>query len=191
MHKLISFFALAGIALVTSSAVADSVNIAKDKPVSVVFGTVNGNPATVTDGIFLPEQTQWQTGTAWWHGSATLEIAFGQAFTIHGATVQCDDNDSYRLDYFDNSDSTWKTLWNVPNYNAYGWGMLTRPGVGTIQALTPVTTDKVRFTQEQGDNCYSVSEIQLFGATAVPLPASIWGGLALAGFAFARRAIRK
>jgi hypothetical protein len=191
MHKLTSFFALAGLALVTSSALAAPVNIAISKPVSVISGTVNGDIATVTDGLYLPEMTQWQTGTAWWVRDAVLEINLGSLHTINGANVQCDDNDSYRLDYFDAADSSWKTLWNVPNYDAYGWGMLTRPGVGSIQALTPVTTDKVRFTQEQGDSYYAVSEIQLYGSPSVPLPASVWSGLALAGVAFARRALRK
>jgi len=182
-----SFLALAG------DVRADLVNVAQGENVSVVAGTVYGTLSTVTDGLFLPESQQWQTDTAYWYYNATLEIDLGAAHTIVGAAFQCDDNDSYRLDYWDADDQSWETLWAVPNYDAGHWGMTTRPYPGGWQELGAVVTSKVRFTQTSGDNCYSVSEIQLMGGDAVvPLPASVWSGLALGGLALAgRRTLRK
>ena len=103
--------------------------------------------------------------------------------------VQADDNDAYRVEYW--TGTAWQSAWEVPNYDAYGWGLQTRPNPdnNTEKYLlpSPITTDKLRFMATSGDNCYSVSEIQAFG-TLVPLPASVLLlGSGLAGLAGVRR----
>lgn len=73
-------------------------------------------------------------------------------------------------------------LWEIPT--VAGWGMMTRPNPpdDTEQYVlpSPVVTNMLRFTANQGDGFYSVSEIQAFG-TPVPEP----GALALMAFALA------
>ncbi len=144
------------------------------------FGSsVSGS--TLVDGVFLPASTEWETGTVWWdtnidpinnRNSITLKLK-GQ-YVISGFIVQADDNDSYRVEYWDANASTWKTAWDVPNYDALGWGMTIRPNPNDnseIQSISPITTSELRFTAVNGDGYYSVSEIQAF--SAVPEP-STW-----------------
>lgn len=90
--------------------------------------------------------------------------------------VQADDNDAYRVEYWDGS--AWQTAWEVPNYYAYGWGLQTRPNPDNnnekYSLPSPIMTDKLRFLATSGDNGYSVSEIQAFGeAVVVPLPGTL------------------
>jgi len=150
-------------------------NIAAGREVSLVSGSIGaGNLYSVTDEIFRPRGTQWQDGTVWWNGLSTiLEIDLGGTYALVGAIVQADDNDAYLLQYYDPDGQTWHTLWDVPNYDNYGWGMQTRPNPDDdgqwLQFAFPVRTNKVRFSAAGGDNAYSVSEIQL----AVPEPATL------------------
>lgn len=57
-----------------ASASADVLsNLAFGRPVSVVSGGTSGAaPSTLTDGVFRPAGTQWQNGTVWWTGTATM-----------------------------------------------------------------------------------------------------------------------
>jgi hypothetical protein len=163
--------------------------IALNKPVTVVAGSAQiTNSSTllsvVDDGIFTPESTnygsavsqsvQWTTidglpanGT---NVPTTLEIDLGGFFSISGAIMQADDNDSYLLQYHDTSNNTWLTLWNVPAISE-GSGFRTRPNADqtTFQALGPIVTDAVRISAISGDAGLGVSEIQLSGS-AVPEP---------------------
>ena len=91
------------------------VNVALNKPVSLVgafgalrpgsrFGTLPLAPAaSLTDGVFLPEGRQWQTGTVWWDvnvaGGANdhIKIDLQGLFTVTSVNLQCDNNDRYRI----------------------------------------------------------------------------------------------
>ena len=187
-----SFIALAGGAsrgaVFSTAKVEAKTNVALGRPVTPVAGTVNGvGLDTVVDGTLLDRGTSWQDGTVWWIGTeSTLEIDLGEAFVIDAARVQADYNDAYRLEYLDNSDGLWKTLWDIPYY--YGesgtfsqssiggvigtGGVITRPdfpindSTEWYQLETTVTTSRVRFRAVGGDNFYAVSEIQLRGAPA-------------------------
>ena len=186
-----SFIALAGGAsrgaVVSTAKVEAKTNVALGRPVMLVAGTVNGvGLETVVDGTLLDRGTSWQDGTVWWIGTeSTLEIDLGGAFVIDAARVQADYNDAYRLEYLDNSDGLWKTLWDIPYYGESGifsvsgiggaigiGGVITRPdfpindAIEWYQLETTVTTSRVRFHAVVGDNLYSVSEIQLRGAPA-------------------------
>lgn len=168
----VSFVAAAG-ALGAPAARAELVNVALGRPVSVVQGVAQGEaPATLTDGLFLPSQTQWQTGTVWWEGAElTLEIGLGGEFDLVGAVAQVDDNDAYTLQYRDLATGVFLTLWDVPNYDQFGNGMLTRPDPDDDTEVflfgAPVRTDTVRLLAASGDNAYSASEAQVF---IVPAP---------------------
>ncbi len=132
-------------------------------------------PATVADGLFLPECQLWTDGTVWWEQTAPdatskawIEIDLGGSFAIDSAVVQADANEDYLLSYRDPKTGTWVPLWSIPPGDA--GGMATRPHMGDASirwALArPVVTDALRFEATSGDAQYSVSEIAVFGVAA-------------------------
>jgi hypothetical protein len=129
--------------------------------------------SSIVDGVFLPESTDWDTGTWWWDEDPSVNatpvvttIHLYQLYTITDFTVQADNNDTYRLEYWDGF--AWQLAWDVPSIG--GFGMTTR----TSGILPAFSTDFLRFTATGGDNYYSVSEIQASGfATVVPEPATM------------------
>src|ERR1041385_3567940 len=176
---------LLGIAL--AAATVNATNIALNKPVSVVAGAPQiTNLATplsvIDDGVFTLESTaygnavnqsvQWTTVDGQPANGAnvptTLQIDLGGFFSISGAIMQADDNDSYLLQYHDASNNTWINLWTVPAIGA-GSGFRTRPNADqvTFQPVGPVITDAVRISALSGDAALGVSELQLNGS-AVP-----------------------
>lgn len=161
-------------------ALANPTNIALNKAVSLsgVFGTDPGPwtsaspvPAqNLTDGIFLPEQSQWNIGSVWWNGATHPEnyaqIDLGGLFSINSFTIQADDNDTYRIGYKVGNGS-WQTAWDAPAPGP--WGLVT-----SSQTLAaPILADALRFTATGGDGYYAVSEIQAIGSP-VPVPAAAW-----------------
>jgi hypothetical protein len=157
-------------------------NVALDAPVSLVAGSASGAAlSTLTDGVFRPRGTQWQSGTVWWNGTTTtFEIELGRVWNIVGAIVQADDNDAYRLLYRDMDTGLFEVLWDVPNYDGFGNGMQTRPNPANnaeIHFFTgPVATDALRIAAVSGDSANSLSEVQVF----IPAPGAAAAlGLAL------------
>jgi hypothetical protein len=151
-------------------------------------------PATVIDGLFLPECQLWTDGTVWWEETTTdpasrawIEIDLGGTFELDGAVVQADADDIYLLSYRDPETAAWLPLWDVQPGEA--GGLATRPHQGDASARWPLTrpvvTDALRF--EANSSCesaatgnlsppqptsapcgaqYSVSEIAVFGVPA-------------------------
>lgn len=159
-------------------------NVALDAPVSLVAGSASGAAlSTLTDGVFRPRGTQWQSGTVWWNGTTTtFEIELGRVWNIVGAIVQGDDNDTYRLLYRDPHTGLFATLWDVPNYDGFGNGMQTRPNPANHAEIfffdSPIATDAVRIQAISGDSANSLSEVQVF----IPAPgAGVALGLAIVG----------
>lgn len=144
---------------------------------------------SVIDGTFRPEFTQWNAGSWWWDQDASVNpialvitITLNQSYTIDSFVVQADDNDTYRLEYWNGA--AWQLAWDIP----------TQPSFGLVQRssglLAPITTNQLRFTATGGDNYYAVSEIQAFGVAAIPEPetyALMLAGLGLVGFMAKRR----
>ena len=132
-------------------------------------------PASVADGLILPECQLWTEGTVWWEETtsdassrAWIEIDLGGAFVLDAAVVQADVNDDYLLSYRDPKTAKWAPLWLVPPGEA--GGMATRPHQGDASVrwplARPVVTDALRFEAMGGDAQYSVSEIAVFGLPA-------------------------
>ena len=136
-------------------------------------GSSLGSQPSIVDDVFLAETTQWNSGSWWWDEDPSVNddpvvtiIQLDQLYTIESFVVQADNNDTYRLEYWDGA--AWQLAWDVPAIA--GFGLMTR----VSGLLSPFSTDQLRFTATAGDNYYSVSEIQAFSAaTAVPEPASM------------------
>jgi hypothetical protein len=129
-------------------------------------------PATVADGLFLPDCQPWTEGTVWWEqttadrtSKAWVEVDLGGTYAVDAAVVQADANEDYLLSYRDPRTATWVPLWSIPPGDA--GGMATRPHMGDASIRwapeRPVVTDALRFEATSGDAQYSVSEIAVFG----------------------------
>jgi hypothetical protein len=167
MTKYIGLWAgmLGALSLLTAQ--ATTINVALDKNVTLsgVFGSTSVAEATLTDGLFLTEQTQWNVGSVWWDENSqpsvgnSLIINLGGTCTINSFTAQVDNNDTYRLEYWDLTSSSWQTAWDIPSVG--GWGLMTR----SQELEKAITTTDLRFYATGGDMLYSACEIQALGNT--------------------------
>ena len=145
--------------------------------------------SSIVDGVFRPEFTQWNTGSWWWDQDPSVNanpvvttITLNQSYTLDSFSVQADDNDTYRLEYWNGA--AWQLAWDIPTQPSFG--LVTR----NSGLLASITTNQLRFTATGGDNFYAVSEIQAFGVPAIPEPetyALMLAGLGAVGFVARRR----
>lgn len=173
-------------------AVCRAENVALDKPVTLngTFGVIRSPSSwpdasvhpvaagsTITDGVFVGNGTEWQTGTVWWDAtmpgstSNSIDIDLQGEYQITGVTIEADNNDNYEVEYHNLATNAWQPWVYADAYATNG--MLTRAG-----SVGPIVTDAFRIYGFNGDGYYSVSEFQAEG-TAVPLPATLPAGLLL------------
>lgn len=180
--SMLTFAAAAVItAFSTSSAYAALINVAATANGGSVSSSAplgGASLLTLIDEVFLPRSTSWTSGTVYWSGlTPSIVFSFNQEYLISEASVQADDNDAYLLEYWNAAGGSWEQLWAVPNFDSYGSGMQTRPNPNNHferQLLSQsVQTDQVRITAVSGDNSYSLSEVQIYGTSPVPVPGSI------------------
>jgi PEP-CTERM motif-containing protein len=179
--KVLSALALT-LALATPAAAAPF-NVAQGGAVSITgaVGVITGGwpdasvypPAplsSIVDGIFRPEQTEWQDGSVWWdenfQGSLNniIQIELGGTFMVNQLILQADNNDAWQIDVR-NFAGTWITLGAFGPIG--GFGLMTRSA-----GLFPFEATAFRINAFGGDLFYSVSEFQAIGE-AVPEPASL------------------
>lgn len=138
-------------------------------------GSTPALQSRVVDGVFAPENDQWNNSSWWWDEDLSVnpgiasysrpmgvDIALNAAYTVDRFLIQADDNDTYRVEYWDGA--AWQLAWNVPVAGSFG---LTTRDSGLL--ATPITTDRFRLSATSGDLYYSISEFQAFAA-AVPEP---------------------
>ena len=169
-----------------SPAMATPVNVALGRPVTVTgdVGVLTnlccGWPdasvrppaalSSIVDGIFRPEQTEWQDGSVWWDetnpGSFNniITIDLLGTYDVSIVMIQHDNNDGYQVDYRDFG-GVWHpigTAGPIP-----GFGLMTQSGnFGSLLATA------FRIDVTSGDGFYAVSEFQAIGQ-AVPEPATM------------------
>jgi hypothetical protein len=188
--KLMLGIAIAGYAQAALISLNDPVTLTGSFPTfSAVCGPLAQPPAgSVDNGVFQPEETCYQQGIHW-QGSAsgdsthTIAIDFGGVFSIDGAIVQADDNDTYELDYL-GTDNVYHLWWSVPVDPSFG--LVTRPNADqtTIMTLPTVEALGVQIFATGGDGLYAVSQVEVFG-DPVPEPGSLTLlTVGLIGFAF-------
>jgi hypothetical protein len=130
--------------------------------------------SSIDNGVFQPETTCYQSGIHW-QGPTTgdpahsIAISFGGTFTIDGAIVQADDNDTYELDYL-GTDDAYHLWWSIPEIPSFG--LVTRPNADqtTIMTLPTVQALGVEIFATGGDGDYAVSQVEVFGNASVPEP---------------------
>jgi hypothetical protein len=167
---------------ITACAYADLISL--NDPVTLngsfpTFSAVCGptpQPAasSIDNGVFQPETTCYQSGIHW-QGPTTgdtthsIAISFGGTFTIDGAIVQADDNDTYELDYL-GTDDAYHLWWSIPEVPSFG--LVTRPSGDqtTIMTLPTVQALGVEIFATGGDGDYAVSQVEVFGNATVPEP---------------------
>ncbi len=130
--------------------------------------------SSIDNGVFQPETTCYQSGIHW-QGAAggdtthSIAIGFGSVFSINGAIVQADDNDTYELDYL-GTDNLYHLWWSIPTISSFG--LVTRPNANqtTIMTLPTVNALGVEIFATGGDGDYAVSQVEVFGSVPEPGP---------------------
>jgi hypothetical protein len=175
----------AAIALMTSTAHA-SVNIIPSHWTSMFWagnagilrsgspwgpGSTASSPVSIVDGVFAPENQQWNIGSFWWDEQASgtpifLTIQLDQSYVFDRFIIQADDNDAYQLEYW--TGSTWANAFTATAVNTFG--LVTRDS-GALDSL--ITTNRFRLSavMDSGDQYFAFSELQAF-AVETPEPAS-------------------
>ena len=200
MASHLARMAAAGALLLAAAPAHAQYNVALGAPVTLqgTFGVLRAGSiwapapapapaATVTDGVLLPEGTQWNTGTVWWDAAVpgsddnAIIVDLGAVYAINFLRIQADDNESYLIDYRVAAGDPWIT--GLFAQQSAGGGMRTRSG-----AVGPFDASQFRIRGSGGDLYYSVSEFQAFAA--VPEPATlalVGGGLAVVAIVSRRR----
>ena len=132
--------------------------------------------STITDGLYVAEGTDWQTGTVWWNENANaagapspaldniIEIDLNCLFSITFLSIQADNNDSYGI-WFRDQFGVWNGLATATPFG--GPGMRERAG-----GFAPFLANAFRIDAFGGDGYYSLSEFRAVGES-VPEPASL------------------
>lgn len=136
-------------------------------------GGMTVNPSTVVDGVFFAKDHQWDQGPVWWDSDQdgvprSVRVDLGARCLLESFIAQVDDNDAYLLSFWNLDTSAWDTAWHIPNFDAVGWGMQTRPNAyddTERQELTsPIVTTALKLELEPvTDGLGALSELQAFG----------------------------
>ncbi|NTU53473.1 MAG: PEP-CTERM sorting domain-containing protein [Chlorobiaceae bacterium] len=146
-------------------------------PINIITATGDGgyynSPGRLIDGEIPDEGTWWASSTnVYWNGTAPFfTLEFDSVYTLVDLLVQVDNNDDYLIQYSLNG-ADWVGLYTIPGSagNING-GMDTF--IPSEINFSPVNARYIRLSALDGDNMYAISEVQAFGTSPVPEPASV------------------
>ena len=184
----IPFDVTIGATVTATGAIGNSTNGAWADPAPAAL-------STITDGLYVPEGTNWQEGTVWWNENPDaagapspalnniIEIDLNGLFLINFLSVQADNNDFYGISVRDQF-GVWNGLTNALPFG--GPGMRERSGFFVPFLATGFRVDAFN-SDGFGDGYYSLSEFRAVGER-VPEPASLLlFGTSAVGLLLARR----
>ncbi len=185
MKKKLSAPLLAGLMI----GIFGTANAALLAPVSVSGTGTFSNIDYMTDGIIPSEGSYWRGDTTWWYYTPPqFTVDYGGIFLIEDIVVSVDNNDYYRIEY--SLDFTnWNVLTAIDAWDGeiYG-GMDTMSSVsGDSEYLAAidfngVTAQYLRIFATDGDSQYAVGELQAYGTSPIPEPATmLLFGVGMAG----------
>jgi hypothetical protein len=158
----------AGAALITPAGITGS-------------GNYNNSPSLIIDNFIPSEWTDWTDSTCvWWYFTGPyFVIDLGGQYQVQDIVVQVDNNDGYKID-FSTDNVTYTNLMSISSaYGEITYGMDTMSTQAANQEymsqldFATVTARYLKIYATDGDDCYSVSEIQAYGSP-VPLPGAVW-----------------
>lgn len=166
-------------------------------------GTFMGSTGSVNDltnGVVLPEATQWNSAGAFaWEiwdsrigtGSNHIQFDLGGIFRLEDIKISVDNNDTYLMKTSVDGTS-WTTLFTIsPSDGEISWGLdtfsssLGDPEYEASIDFAPTNARYARLSAGNGDRFYSISEVTFLGTpvNTVPEPNVLMLlGLALVGF---------
>ncbi len=142
-------------------------------------GEFNNNAKLIIDGEFAEQGSAWDNEKCvWWNGTSPYFIIdLGEIYEVHDFLLQVDNNDDYKIDYSADG-TTFTPLVTVKAvYGEIEYGMDTvssAPGNTDFiegMAFEPVNARFIKIYAAEGDDSYSISEIQF---TMNPVPKK-WG----------------
>ena len=185
---LILTLALALILAFPALSQATVMNIVQDSTI-ILNGDFHGkNTSYVNDGLYADQGTRWSSQSVWWMGTgSSVEIDLDKKYNINYLSVQADSNDVYQVEYWDSGSGTWQYAWTVEDVKnsdtGYVGGLVSRSNDDALNIIS----DKLRITAVSGDNHFSVSEVQAYGAPAPAPPAIFMLMVGVAGVGFVRK----
>jgi hypothetical protein len=168
--RLRTLAAVLALAATAAPAHAQS-NVALNSAVTVTGPHTVSAPSAgrIVNGVYASEGTYWQSNDIWWNGTSTfITVNLGASYVLSAFKLQADNNDTYRLEFWNDATDAWQTAWAVPTKP-------TMPGVTTrtTTLAQTLTTSQLRLSATGGDNSYSVSQIEAIGVSSVPEPATV------------------
>ncbi len=126
---------------------------------------------TIIDEVFFPSGRQWNRGPVWWDSTdwedRFITLTLDGIFEIESFIIQADNNDQYKLYYWNLDSENWELVWHLPTKGS--WVMYTRPNPNdnTERYMLPenIITNALKFEgdMDNSDRLFSVSEIQAYG----------------------------
>lgn len=172
--------------LVFAATLALSATVLNAAPITTTVSApgngFNGSLTLMNDGIFPGEGSVWNgNATVSWRGlGKVFTFDFGNLYQVEDVRLSVDNNDSYALEYsLDNAG--WTSLFTIlPAHGEIGWGMDTISTVlGDAEYVAQidfasVEARYVRIKAIDGDNSYSIGEVQFSGTRVEPVaPAAV------------------
>lgn len=131
-------------------------------------GTFNNNEKLIIDGDFSEQGSAWDNEKCvWWNGTSPyFVIDLGAVYQVPDLVLQVDNNDNYQVDYSVDGTTFTPLVTVKADSGEIEWGMDTlssAPGnTDTIEgmAFKPVIARFIKIYATEGDDSYSISEIQ-------------------------------
>lgn len=134
-------------------------------------GIYSNSIKLIIDGQIPPEESDWNgSQCVYWEDTQTFfVIDLGQVSQITGILVQVDNNDDYQIDYSSDGEEYFSLLEINSSYGEIESGMdtmssiLEDPHYVTELEFSPEQARYIKIYATEGNNAYSVSEVQIFG----------------------------